>query len=403
MKVDGITPVAVTVPRDATELAGALASATRARQATVISGGGTKLAWGRTPSQLDLLVSTAKLNRLVAHRYGDLTATIEAGAALADVNRQLAEHGQWLPIDSAFDAATIGGIVATNDSGPLRHRFGTPRDLLIGVTLALADGRLVKAGGTVVKNVAGYDLGRLMSGSFGALAGLVTATFKLSPLPAASGTIGVLYRDADALGRDAQLLASNQFEMTALEVLSGPASAPGGGRHTAREHRLLVRFASSPVATDAQLAAAQAMVTGETQVIRDAAETALWRTQVGAPWIGEGTTLRVAWLPAALPHVLALVADVEGDTGAALTLTARAAVGAGLLRVDGSRDATLSVVERLRGRGDLVGHVVLLRAPADVKAIVDVWGPPADSAPVVRAIKQALDPAGILNAGRGPV
>ena len=97
------------------------------------------------------------------------------------MNRQLARHGQWLPLDSAFADATIGGIVATNDSGPLRHRFGTPRDLLIGVTLALADGRLVKAGGTVVKNVAGYDLGRLVTGSFGSFAAIATATFKLSP------------------------------------------------------------------------------------------------------------------------------------------------------------------------------------------------------------------------------
>src|SRR4029079_17011760 len=104
------------------------------------------------------------------HRYGDLTATIESGARLTDVNRQLATHGQWLPVDSAFPAATIGGMVATNDSGPLRHRFGTPRALLIGVTLLWADGRIVKAGGTVVKNVAGYDLGRLVSGSFGSLA-----------------------------------------------------------------------------------------------------------------------------------------------------------------------------------------------------------------------------------------
>ena len=118
-----------------------------------------------------LVVSTAKLNTLLVHRHGDLTATAHAGVSLAQFNRELARHGQWLPIDSAFAAATIGGIVATNDSGPVRHRYGTPRDLLIGVTLALTDGRIVKAGGHVVKNVAGYDLGKLVSGSFGTLGG----------------------------------------------------------------------------------------------------------------------------------------------------------------------------------------------------------------------------------------
>ena len=103
---------------------------------------------------IDLVVSTAKLNTLLVHRHGDMTATAHAGVSLAQFNRELARHGQWLPIDSAFDAATIGGIVATNDSGPVRHRYGTPRDLLIGVTLALTDGRIVKAGGSPVGRLA---------------------------------------------------------------------------------------------------------------------------------------------------------------------------------------------------------------------------------------------------------
>jgi glycolate oxidase FAD binding subunit len=394
MVIDGTT-IPVARPADVAAFAAVLASAATARQATVISGGGSKIGWGRT-ARIDLVVSTAGLNRVLAHRHGDLTATIESGATLADVNRQLATHRQWLPVDSAFPGATIGGIVATNDCGPLRHRFGTPRDLLIGVTLALADGRVVKAGGTVVKNVAGYDLGRLVSGSYGSLAGIVDATFKLSPMFAASGTIGAVYRDASAIAGDAQLLASNQFEMTSLDVLSAPAL---GGR----EHRLLVRFASSPAATDAQLAAAQSMITGEAQIVRGALESDLWNMQVGAPWIGAGATIRLAWLPADLAQVLTLVAEIEHKTGAVLTLAARASVGAGLLRADGPPDALVSVVERLRRRPDLVGNVVILRAPADVKQAIDVWGAPAEAAPVLRAIKQALDPAGVLNAGRGPI
>ena len=396
MVVDGIQPADVVTPVDATALAAALAAANRDRRAIVIAGGGTKLSWGRTPAQVDVVVSTARLNQLVAHRYGDLTATIEAGTRLAEVNRQLARHGQWLPIDSPFGAATIGGIIATNDSGPLRHRFGTPRDLLIGVTLALADGRLIKAGGTVVKNVAGYDLSRLVSGSFGTLAAIVTATFKLSPLPAASGTLGVLYRDAEAIGRDAQLLASNQFEMTALDVLSSPGT---GGR----EHRLSVRFASSPAATEAQLAAAQSIVSGESQVLRGESETDLWKLIGGAPWIGNTATVRCAWLPASLARMLTFVAELEGETGAMLTLAGRAAIGSGLLRIDAPPESMCDVIVRLRRRPDLVGNVVVLRAPAAVKTGVDVWGTLGDAAPVMHAIKMALDPRGILNAGRGPI
>ena len=395
MIVDGIEPAAVVTPGTVEELAATLAAAAAARQATVISGGGTKLSWGRTPARVDLVISTGRLTRLVAHRYGDLTATIESGARLADVNRQLATHGQWLPLDSAFADATIGGIVASNDSGPLRHRFGTPRDLLIGVTLTLADGRMVKAGGTVVKNVAGYDLGRLVTGSFGSFAAITTATFKLSPVFAASGTVGVFYRDADAIGRDAQSLAANQFELTALDVQATLGASRG-------ELRLLVRVASSPVATDVQLSAIQRMVTGEAQLITGSAEGDLWRDQVGAPWIGDGTVVRLAWLPASLATVLTAIDRVGRENGAALTFTGRTAVGAGMVRVDGPADAAVAVVEELR-RSDAVGNVVVLRAPAAVKSRLDVWGPPRDVAPVMHAIKTALDPSGILNAGRGPV
>jgi FAD/FMN-containing dehydrogenase len=129
-----------------------------------------------------VVLSTLSLNRVVAHRHGDLTATVEAGARLDDVNRELARHGQWLPLDPPWsDRATIGGIVATNDAGPRRHRYGTPRDLIIGIEIARADGVRAKAGGIVVKNVAGYDLARLMTGSFGSLALITSATFGGEP------------------------------------------------------------------------------------------------------------------------------------------------------------------------------------------------------------------------------
>jgi len=395
MIVDGIPSTDVVQPHDVAELAAALSAASTARHAAVITGGSSKLSWGRTPGRVDVVVSTGHLNRLVAHRYGDLTATIESGARLTDVNRQLATHGQWLPVDSAFPAATIGGMVATNDSGPLRHRFGTPRDLLIGVTLVLADGRIVKAGGTVVKNVAGYDLGRLVSGSFGSLAAIATATFKLSPLPPASGTVGVFYRERGAVARDAQLLASNQFEFTALDVQVTPG--PGGP-----EYRLLVRVASSPVATEAQLAAVQRLVSADSHLISGSAEDDLWRDQLTAPWVGNGTTIRMAWLPDSLADVLTLLERVGQETGAAVTLTGRAAVGAGLVRVDGPVAAAVTFVDRLRA-DDTVANVVVLRASPAVKARVDVWGAPGDSLPVMQAIKTSLDPAGILNAGRGPI
>src|SRR5215210_2655055 len=192
-RVDGEVPPQVAEPDAPQAFAAALQRAAAERLSTVIRGGGTKLSWGRRPDTLDLVVSTSRLGLLIAHRHGDLTATVQAGMRLRDLNAALSTEHQWLPIDSAFDKATIGGIVATNDAGPSRHRHGTPRDLVIGVTLALTDGRLVKAGGTVVKNVAGYDLGKLVSGSHGTLAGIVDVTFKLVPLPQTSATLVAWY------------------------------------------------------------------------------------------------------------------------------------------------------------------------------------------------------------------
>src|SRR5213078_978246 len=154
-----------------------------------------------------------RLDRVLAHEHGDMTATVEAGATLRDVNRALADHRQWLPLDPPFaDAATIGGILATNDSGPLRHRYGTPRDLVIGIRLATTDGILSKAGGQVVKNVAGYDLGKLIAGSFGGLAAIVSATFKLAPRPAASKTVIVQAPDVGVLSQVIREVMGSQLE-----------------------------------------------------------------------------------------------------------------------------------------------------------------------------------------------
>jgi len=195
-----VDPVVIQ-PETAAEVAEALRQASEARTSIVIRGAGTKDGWGRPPSRIDAVLDMRRLNRILAHEHGDMTATIEAGASLREVNAALAIHGQTLPLDPPHgDRATIGGLLATNDSGPLRHRYGTPRDLVIGIQLATTDGVLSKAGGQVVKNVAGYDLSKLVTGSFGSLAAIVSATFKLSPILAASKTMIMAVDDAAQLG-----------------------------------------------------------------------------------------------------------------------------------------------------------------------------------------------------------
>jgi glycolate oxidase FAD binding subunit len=389
--IDGVIPRHLALPESGEELAQILADASRDRQRTVLRGGGSKLGWGRVPSQLDLVIGTEKLDRLIAHRHGDMTVTAQAGMSLAALNRQLAGHRQYLPIESAFDRATIGGIVATNDSGPMRHRFGTPRDLLIGVTLAMADGRLVKAGGTVVKNVAGYDLGKLVSGSHGTLAAIVDATFKLLPIPLASTTLVATYADGNALAHDVAALNGSQVELAAFDM-----SVASAGRWI-----LLMRMASSPAATAAQAAEARRLLSSAPAAVSGDEERSLWEEQIRAPWAEGGTIVRLSWLPSKLPAVVALLSRVSQNGCQVETFTGRA-LGSGLLRLDGDESAIVAGIAALRASRD-VGHVVVLRATPRLKSQIDVWGPASDTIEVARTLKQMFDPADILNAARGPI
>ena len=220
------------------------------------------------------------------------------------VGGELARHGQWLPLSTSFADATIGGTVAANDSGPLRQRHGTARDLLIGVHLALADGNLVKAGGNVVKNVAGYDLGKLMSGSFGSLAAIVSATFKLAPLPAASSTVVAAFRDRDAFIQAAAAIGSSQLEPAVFDLHVSSENAqlkPGATTETSPP---LIQFASAPAAVEAQIdASRRLMAGGEVDVLTGARESDLWANHGQQIWNGAGAVIRLSWLPAALPAV----------------------------------------------------------------------------------------------------
>ena len=388
--IDGVVPHRVALPDSPEELAQILSEASRDRQLTVLRGGGSKIEWGRVPERVDLVVGTAKLNRLLAHRFGDMTVTAQAGMPLSLLNRHLAEHRQYLPVESAFDHATIGGIVASNDAGPMRHRFGTPRDLLIGVTLAMTDGRLVKAGGTVVKNVAGYDLGKLVSGSHGTLAAIVDATFKLLPTPLASTTLVATYADGTALVRDVAALHASQVELTSFDICAS----------TDQRWILLMRMASSPVATDAQMAEARRLLSCAPAAVSGEDEAVLWREQVRAPWAAGGTVLRFSWLPSNLPSVVTSIGRLQ-RRGCAITFAGRTA-GVGLLRLHGDDAAVIGAIGDLRERTEL-GHVVVLRTVRGIKEHVDVWEPTSGAAEVARVLKRKFDPENILNAGRGPI
>jgi glycolate oxidase FAD binding subunit len=264
----------------------------------------------------------------------------------------------------------------------------------------------------VVKNVAGYDLGRLVSGSHGSLAAIVSATFKLAPLPVATTTVVAGFRDPEALAQAVMTLSASQIEPAAFDVSAVFEPAPAARTDAAlsshpswrSSYRLLLQLATTQEAIDAQVAELRRTIAAETlDLLGDAAEADVWRRQTRSPWAAGGTVIRTSWLPARLQGVLALLGDVARAGGGTIQLAGRAGVGAGLIRFDASASAASAAIARLRSRADLVGHVVVLRAERSVKQQIDVWGAPGDHVALLDAVKRAFDPAGVLNAGRGPI
>jgi glycolate oxidase FAD binding subunit len=390
--VEGVVPRIVVEPASGEAVGKVLAWASRDNLYVLVRGSGTKLEWGPAPKQVDILISTARLNTVVAHRHGDLTATIQAGARLGDVNRALGEHRQWIPLDPpSADRATIGGLVATNDSGPRRHRYGAPRDLIIGVEFARADGQLAKGGGIVVKNVAGYDLPRLLTGSFGSLGVIVTATFKLYPLTAASRTLIVELPTVSDLGALAIKLNASQLTPTALEFATHPL-------------RLIIRFESieASVAQQSETAAKLVAESGCTaQTLSESAEAQYWQTHMRLADDDRGALLKVSVLPTDLAETLSLIERLAGKRG--YVAAGRAGAGVFLLRVSEEVQLQKRVIDGLRDALQIGrGSAVLVKSSPDLRTHVNVWGPIGDGLALMKAVKQQFDPAGILSPGRGP-
>ena len=372
------------------EVATQLRDASRDGLVVMPRGGGTKLDWGRPPRPADLVLSTTRLDRVMEHAWADMTATVEAGCTVARLQHTLAEHGQRLACDPLWpERATIGGILATNDTGPLRARFGGLRDLIIGVTLVLPDGTVARSGGKVVKNVAGYDLPKLAIGSFGTLAVITQAVFRLHPLPHATRTFTFAAPALEPLCELALAIQGSQLAFVSLQLRAGRSAEPA----------LDVGFEGTQAGVDSQqdellrLAASLARVDPPRAVWR--AREALW----------QGTEPAVVGTLSVLPTELRAFCAQLHDVGAATLVDWRVVaqgVGVGQFRLEGATSgALLGAVQRLReGAERRGGTLVVLVGPEDLKAQFDVWGPPGDALPLLRRVKQQLDPGGTLSPGR---
>ncbi len=345
-------------PESPQALAKALAEANAVQRLVAPRGGGTKTDWGNPGARADIVLSTASLNRVIEHAWADMTVTVEAGCTVANLQNTLAQHGQRLAIDPLWpDQATIGGILATNDSGALRIRYGSLRDLIIGMTVALPDGTLAMSGGKVVKNVAGYDLPKLMTGALGTLGVITQAIFRLHPLPIATRTLTAQLPTLEAAQALMLAIQDSQLAHSALQLRVGSISVD-------------ILFEG----TEAGIASQVAFVSTLAPFLEAPADVWSARQRL---WPADGADIvKFSVLPSRIAQSVSKLKSRDCVVQA---------TGIGHAKLKGTDLAAL--------RREL--EFVML-----TPSTLDAWGNPGDALALMRAVKQQFDPNQILNRGR---
>ena len=384
--VDGVMATEVVRPDDVDGVREIVRSAARTGKAIVATGLGAHLDVGAPPRRVDLLLDLSSLDRVVCHEAADMTVTVQAGCSLARLDATLAAAGQWLPLDPpAFERTTVGGLIATNLSGPLRASRGTVRDWLLGLRTVDATGALVSGGGRVVKNVAGYDLPKLHVGALGTLGVVVEATFKVQPRPECE--VAAVFATATPVDAATIALAvRDRLDPLWLEAGTlddGVAAALG-----------IAGIAPELAAARATLEAIACERRVELRWLDDGARVR--RTLGDFPVGTTATVLRVSVLPTDVGATMTRLRELAGDVPV-LAHVANGVVRARLADPTIVSHVVTELRRELAGRG---GFVVVERAGPDVKRQVDVWGDPGEGLALMRRVKETFDPQGTFAPGR---
>jgi len=399
------TPIGELVfPNNQAELAAVVGWANHTRSPLLPCGRGSKLDWGGLvkPNQAMPLVavSSQRINRLIEHAVGDLTVTVEAGMGFAELQQILGQVGQFLAIDPAYpEEATIGGIVATGDTGSLRQRYNSVRDMLLGLSFVRADGRVAKAGGRVVKNVAGYDLMKLLTGSYGTLGFISQVTFRVYPLPEASQTVVLsgAIADLEAVARTvlSSALTPTQVDWLSVAVMRSLAISATAG--------LALRFQSiaESVAEQSGRLVEMGQALGlDISFYQGADETDLWQrlqAEMLPPSSDQTLTGKIGIRPSQTGWLLQ---QLEGLSLSHACIQIHAASGLGRLVV-GSPLLAPEVLLQLRQCCQRhSGFLSVLQAPVALKQQIDVWGYSGNALHLMQALKQQFDPASLLSPHR---
>lgn len=393
-------PSIIVSPNTAEELSQVMTESHRKGWRVLPCGSGSKLSWGGIGNAVELLVSTERLNRVIEHAVGDLTVTVEAGVKFADLQAILLKTNQFLPLEPAYPQnATIGGIVATADSGSLRQRYGGIRDMLLGISFVRSDGQIAKAGGRVVKNVAGYDLMKLFTGSYGTLGILTEITLRVYPVTEASGSV-VLTGDVEAISSATKTLLASSLTPTAIDLLSTQLVTQ---MNLGKGMGLMVRFQSvtesvkqqcSRLLEIGQKLGLQGNLSGDSQ------ESHLWQLLPKQIWCEPqkpGIVCKIGVLPNAAATTLTHLENLTSSTGLGLI---HAGSGLGLLRFDAEK-VTAKIIGEMRSYcNSQKGFLTVLEAPIVLKQKLDVWGYNGNALNIMRQIKQQFDPINILSPNR---
>ena len=407
--IDDIAPQAVVLPASTHEIQEVLGYAAEGGLSVIPAGSGTKLGVGNPPEQVDLVLSTSRLDQVLEYEPADLTVTVEAGIRLATLQEGLAKHGQYLSLDPPYaDRCTIGGMTATNASGPSRLRYGSTRDLVLGMRVVQSSGTVVKSGGKVVKNVAGYDLSKLYLGSFGTLGVIAEVSLKLQPLPELERTVLLTFTETGEAINVASEIAGSQLLPTFLNLFVN-----GAPLTEAPEPCLLIGLDGHPETVEWQIDAIKTMAQqnanigvevyeGQQQELR-ASMCAFPEDESASPIVICRANLRMTDVEGFVNTVL----DV--NESAAWRVRAMGLMGNGIVYVGFSDfpDGDVPVqhvadtVASLRDTtANVGGNLIVESAPTTLKGQIDVWGSVGRSFELMKAIKTRLDPIGLLNVGR---
>ncbi|GAA4187622.1 FAD-binding oxidoreductase [Microbispora amethystogenes] len=406
-EVAGVRPRWVALPESAEEIAAVLRACAAHDLAAVATGGRTKLHWAAPPERCDVLVDLGRMNRVLEHTPGDLVVRVQAGVTAEALASALAAENQELALDVPVPGTTVGGLLATGIAGPRGFRHGTARDLLIGITVVLADGTIARSGGKVVKNVAGYDLGKLFTGSYGTLGIIADATFRLRPLPAARAWVTAsvgrpVTETATPYAYEGQTLDTTSTDVAAALRAMVPAITESPLEPSAVEVDWPDVDGPCWVAVLVEGSAAAERAKALSALMGGTAEV----SEQPPPWWGrlpepDDTLLELRVGASSLLHLLPALRDAAHASGAHPVI--RGSLAAGILHIGlrGTPGEVAGFVGLVRddAEGTYDGRVVVLCAPVEAARRLDRWGR-VGALPLMRRVKERFDPGRRLSPGR---